>query len=671
MLKKAEGAETETLVEAIRVSTGLGKTRIAAKVIAENRRTHPATAPWLYLVPTHRLGEDIAKLFAEHGITALVFRGREAKVPGKNEQMCLNLDQVRLALAAGEPIAEACCRKKTDKNKVLTCMFYNTCAYQRQKQVPPDVWIAAHEALFHANRVFEDPVGVIIDEGFWQDGVRLPTWEMAIDEIRTPTGPEDEIGTLEHLRKKLAMALAQQAEPGGFRRQHLIGALTRDDCTDAIRLEWKLKPKADIEPGMAREKLAKVESRLPAIQFSRHMIAIWGAMRELIAREDIAVSGRLLIEQHKGSKRVIRLRGLAPIRKQWDAPTMLLDATLPGLPVLQVYYPNVEIIADLETSMPHVTVRQKLNAPVSATRLLKTSSDSNRVAIRRYILQRWIETGREPTLVICQEKYETWLKAGGLPDTIMVEHFNNIEGLDRYKDVRLLIAVGRTIPGPEAVEAMAGALTGAEPVKATGLPGSPRWYDPVVRGIRRADGRGVAVQCDQHPDPVCEAVRFQICEGELMQAIGRGRGVNRTAETPLDLDIVADVCLPVTVNEVSLWQEPSAIVEALVADGIFLVSPADMVKCWPTLWPTERKARWTLDRAKLCVRASDASPLRGASDASPLENIIKDQRQLMYRLTGQGMQFRYGFFDPKMIPDPKAWLERRLGKTPQITLVLL
>ena len=166
MLKKTEGARTETLVQVIRVSTGLGKTRIAARVISENRRTHPATAPWIYLVPTHRLGDDIGKLFAEHGITAVVFRGRAAKVPGKDEQMCLNLDQVRLALVAGEPIAETCC-----KNKERTCMFFGRCAYQRQKQVPPDVWIAAHEALFHANRVFEDPVGVIIDEAFWSDGI--------------------------------------------------------------------------------------------------------------------------------------------------------------------------------------------------------------------------------------------------------------------------------------------------------------------------------------------------------------------------------------------------------------------------------------------------------------------------------------------------------------------
>ena len=91
----------------------------------------------------------------------------------------------------------------------------------------------------------------------------------------------------------------------------------------------------------------------------------------------------------------------------------------------------------------------------------------NRKVIRRYISQRWIETGRQPTLVIARNRSSNGSRAAAYPTPIAVEHFNNIAGLDRYKDVRLLITVGRTVPGPEAVEAMAAALTGAEPIKAS------------------------------------------------------------------------------------------------------------------------------------------------------------------------------------------------------------
>jgi hypothetical protein len=80
-------------VWATQVSTGVGKTRLCAETIAGDRiarRTAGEIGPlvarsWLYLVPTHRLGDDIAKQFIGHGITARVFRGREAFDPGDPE----------------------------------------------------------------------------------------------------------------------------------------------------------------------------------------------------------------------------------------------------------------------------------------------------------------------------------------------------------------------------------------------------------------------------------------------------------------------------------------------------------------------------------------------------------------------------------------------------------
>ncbi|MCJ2011005.1 hypothetical protein [Methylobacterium sp. J-076] len=64
-----------------------------------------------------------------------------------------------------------------------------------------------------------------------------------------------------------------------------------------------------------------------------------------------------------------------------------------------------------------------------------------------------------------------------------------------------------------------------------------------MRGIRTDAETGTGMECDAHPDPVAEACRWQICEGELLQAIGQARGVNGTAETPLAIDVLANVCL--------------------------------------------------------------------------------------------------------------------------------
>ena len=227
--------------------------------------------------------------------------------------------------------------------------------------------------------------------------------------------------------------------------------------------------------------------------------------------------------------------------------------------------------------------------------------------------------------------------------------------------MRLLILIGRTIPGPEAVEAIAGALTGIEPTKVTNGPNGTGWYNRVTRGLRLPDNSGVAVETDQHPDPVAEAVRWQICEAELVQAIGRGRGVNRTAKNPLDLDIVADVCLPVTVDEATTWHtvDPSPATEMLV-EGIILTSPVDMVAAWPTVWPNVRAAKRTLKRSyNNCpdVRANAGT----RSYIIYYQRLCPHVRKVSYQLAGPKMNRREAFFDPGALPDPRSWLETRLG----------
>ena len=160
--------------------------------------------------------------------------------------------------------------------------------------------------------------------------------------------------------------------------------------------------------------------------------------------------------------------------------------------------------------------------------------------------------------MICQQKVEDWLRQCGLPANITLAHYNDIAGLDDFKAVRLAMLIGRTAPGPRAMEALAAALSGRQPIEATAGPGGFVWYERVTRGIRLRDGRGIKTSGDQHPDPFVEMIRWQVHEGELMQALGRARGVNRTAATPLDIDLLFDTCLPVTVDEVVQWQPPSS-----------------------------------------------------------------------------------------------------------------
>jgi hypothetical protein len=303
------------------------------------------------------------------------------------------------------------------------------------------------------------------------------------------------------------------------------------------------------------------------------------------------VSGRLTLKQEDGL-RVIEWRGVELIKEQFQVKTMLMDATLPPLSILKIFHPQVQIIVDVSVMMPpSVHIKQMLGTPTTSNKLDK---ERHRKTLRRYILKRSMELSGAPALVVCQKRFEQHLKEMRLPDNITVEHYNDISGLDDYKDVRLMIMIGRTAPGPRAMEAMAAALSGVQPVLLKPKNGFV-WYDQTLDGIRvKGQGEnGVGTKGGRHPDPFVEAVRWQIHEGELMQALGRARGINRTDGTPLAIDLLFDTCLPVSVNEVCLWEPPSLMIET-AAQGVMLTSPTDMVKLWPKLWSNRKAAQRTL-----------------------------------------------------------------------------
>jgi hypothetical protein len=184
-----------------------------------------------------------------------------------------------------------------------------------------------------------------------------------------------------------------------------------------------------------------------------------------------------------------------------------------------------------------------------------------------------------------------------------------------------------------------------------------------------AEGTGVRVEnCDQHVDPVAEAVRYQIAEAELVQSVGRGRGVNRTAETPLDIDIVSDVVVPITVNEVVHWETPSEAIEMPARDGIVLTAPADMARAWPDVWKNAEAARYAQRKLGAEIRPGGV-PIEHAVKSlyrifliGKLPHALSHAATILYRRAVNGAQLAVAFFDPRQLPNPAAWLREKQGE---------
>ena len=193
-------------------------------------------------------------------------------------------------------------------------------------------------------------------------------------------------------------------------------------------------------------------------------------------------------------------------------------------------------------------------------------------------------------LVIGQKAAIDALRSETLPARVDSVHFHALSGIDRWGSIAAMVVLGRTLPAPVTVKTLAIALTGRAPRSEASA--SDWWYGSAQRRIRLAGRRSHAVQGEVHDDPVAEAIRWSICEGELIQAIGRGRGVNRSAADPLQIDLLTDVVLPVTVDELLDWQDlVPARRDIMASRGVVLDNAADMARCFPDLWESADAAR--------------------------------------------------------------------------------
>jgi hypothetical protein len=644
---------------AIKSETGVGKTEQAIKSIAgfvqqkdsvvshrvsKNGNAYTVTR-WKkrrvgYGVATHRLGGEIESRFRDRGVEAATYRGRNAIDPqGDGEQlMCLAPGKVKVAMEARQDIEQTCCRKGD-----TVCEFFDRCGYQRQKAAIKDAnaIVFASDVIFHSQPVIGRLNALFLDEEFSSKQVG--------NEIEIPLKELSRDGDRELVQ--LAATLAAQPDDGPLLLTH--AAYASDLNALRVRLLTEL-PKPELSPAMsATAMLGYIRRNKASIRRAvlyRNLADVLPDIEAMWTR-DIQVSGRLFLDtgiESDSKARVLRWQGVRKITRQFDVPAFIMDATLPSLDILRLTHPYVRQVADIRVAMPPcVRIAQVIGAPTSKTKLIAgPHKEKHQQTIVRHIIRRWLECGRGKALVISQEEFKLKVLRHALPPDIALLHFNALSGVDAFKDVRLAIVIGRTLPKSEDIESSAGILKGAMPECAAVNDDSDDEddndslrYQRVKRGIRLRDGTGRAVRVNQHPDELCEALRWQACEGQLIQAVGRARGINRTDETPLDIDMLFDEVLPIEVDAVENWERPSLFFDT-ARDGVMLSSPTDMKTVWPNIFENLRAAERT---------AADDFP------ALPGFECVRYQPQ------GRNQKWRIAWFDKSAIGDPAAWLAARLG----------
>ena len=741
-------SEVPKAVLNLAVGVGLGKTEQAFKVIKHVRdraqtllkadevadRSQKVSRPTriaykrltraVLAVPTHKLADEAVTRAQSAGLSAGPFRGRLYKIKDTGKYpMCERPDEVRLCVEAGLPVASSMC-----KSGGAECQYRQICGYYGQIEVLKkcDVVVIPHASLFHEKPPINSRGLLIIDEHFAFDGER-PRRAQLLSELRQKndwvysksnggnlTVDASKTASLHRYRKIAADAIV--ASPDGNLSWRAMRELMQSDVADAIRLEWQTVRHSPVYPGMDRKQLRKALASAASIKRMRLRVDFWTALLALISSRRIRKSGWLVRDTDGAGRVVVHVGGRASIKDGWfDGLAVCLDATS-SRSLVQLFFPDHKVAAApaIEAIQNNVTVLQTIDKSFSASMCIPEDNldevelqrRKNRAReVYRFILLRASEfrgrgAGGIDVLVICQKALEEHLIELGLPDSVAITHFNAIRGMDRWGDVRCLITIGRTLPSPGTLEVLAENLTGWAVEQ---LPDGS-WYPRQSAGIDVGGGIGLPVQTERHPDPIVEAVRWQTCEAEQVQSAGRGRGVNRQGGNPLHLDVLSNVCLPMTVDQPIRWDDNApGRAEEMVGIGLLPDGPAAAALIYPELWPTVKTAKMAASsvRAKsprtnvldkfssrelkglsslLNIYSRDLSPFSRQPTDIPLLGSIDDLAKfwgigslafgamsrmefahaMVERPNQRALKFKF-MFDSTLIPDPEGWLSERTG----------
>ena len=671
----------------LRGTVGTGKTKTMIEAV--RRVLVDPEAACAVFVPDHRLAEEFeARLRDELGpsVPVGIWRGLNQPDPnapaGAGWQMCRRSADVALVSEAGGRVSDVCGSRRRGFCPHHTAVG-GACGYIAQGQARNRVWVMPHAMLSKAapdamRRFMKDSAGnkaelppadlVVIDESFWRAllaGTGARPFTINPSNLSAPVlaNVPDHRGEIPDYQSKrlarvlgaLANLIASTALGAAVDRSALSGAgFCASDLKDARVLAFRCKvplPAGTI-PGGAAGTVANVLGAS-----ARDNRVVMGVARLLEVAGGIA-EGRLgpaalRVGMNRAGARSIILRWRDDIHDHWlSAPCGIIhaDATMEES-IVRRWLPHLSVPPIPAATPPHMRVIQVDDRVLGYTAVLESSNPSprgkhaareNAQRVRRVIDELSVRYagrggGGPDVLVILPAKLEAeFLQAvPPLPANVGMLHFNKLRGQDGYKDVGAILIVSRPLPGPAAAEDDAEIIFGVE----VGRVAHGKFYPkmPAVRVMADGTARTMPKGRSVHPDARAEAVRKALCEAELVQAIGRGRGVHRTASNPLDVIVLTNVPL----NDVP-------VTETCTLDDIWRVLAGEdpvlaMLKAgvMPRDWPGVGEVLVALGVFPRVTNQAEATRRRFDRDGVLKAGLLRARREVLGTATAKGGRMFY------------------------------
>lgn len=669
--------------------TGSGKSRLIVNLVTEN----PALTMHVW-GPRTDLNEQTAARLRERGGNALAYRGHDKPDPERpGDKMCLDPEAYRDAIAAGVSVHSAVCERKgltPDGWKTFRCKRASECGMMRQRKhvgrfvltydlryLPRPDFIPPPDANLGDERPDEKvvpnkPITLTVDQLMHEPDSFAPARRRrndSADEIELPPPS----ATSAPILKRVADVLRNLSPSGGAhsvavpRSALLAAGLTTDDLWRARNNEIGRLVDRGILPGMAADQRKRITSRLgPHNALIRKRVALLDEMADFLVSLELreldgadvdegVQSGRIEVryDAEKGANVVEVWQPLRP-HPSWEAPTLALSATMPAPSVLELAEARpVEMKGSVAIQWPeHVHVKQYLDAEMGAGKTGRLAARKpgggkrKRRALARFIALRAAMVWPRTLGVICRKELVDLLRVelssaaegSGQPlGNIDFMHFGALTGMNDWEDAAGLIVIDTWQPERKVFERAAGVLSGIRPNVIPADEHSGFWYPKREGGIRLRDGRAHRVEHVYHPDPLVEELRRVACEGELIQALGRLRAIWRTADRRCFVDIVNNVPLPVTVDEVVPWDdaEPEwSIRVEMTAAGILRTNAPRWQVSRPDL--TDRRAKDATSAVRALIGSEKSGPFFYKESSIEKTSRLPIPLTLRFKHGGQG-----------------------------------
>ncbi len=646
------------------------------------------------------------------------------------QSMCLEPDRVKACQEISDDVATHACGSERDGLKCPSfdqCAYQRQRSKLKHADVQifahPSIFHASPFDLFKDN----PPDALIIDEDFTKAGIEDPndprnqlmvgglldlrfvhTYKVLAPNLADPTAMPTRERHVDESDTTDLMAISEQIhkaisiiDESGYLTRGIFDYLgvSAEDCWKAAELELRTIVRSGIKPNMPISEVKQRASRLGGNALALKRERLFSLLGDFLYDSDrktphIRLQKNRPMEGNIGRADVLELSRRRDIHPDWHTATFVLDATMKE-DIVRQYLRALGKVENIRVEMIWAYVRQVVDT-TNPIQTFVASHAAGATAIRErqraiarlrlYIqLQSMIFKGkgmpvsprnkgeneavtRLDFVFICEKRvYDALLDGWNPPSNVGVDYSARLRGSNKYSGVAGIAVHGRTQVTVRDVEHLAAVLLGRMPDECIHKNNRGEYrYLQEEAGIRLRNGSGIGVLRSRHPDPFVEDVRWTITEGGLLQSIGRARAVRRNSATPVFIDILTSIPLPIKVDEVVQMRDlyPDRFDEMAMA-GLVPGSDADAAKLFPELWKDAKavkNARANQRRTQKGAYYPHREVFMGNSDpfspkpsprqqlkAKLLTNIL--DHQIEYRLEGERGRAKNLYFRRDEFPD--------------------